>query len=118
MRQRAIVWMIAALMVAYAVATTTAQTGKTDARAYLADPSLSDAQNFSGVWQLETYSPKLLPLDGGSLPFTKEGKAMIETNAKDLKKSDAARHPCVPLCTPRTCLSPYPFLIVPSPERL
>src|SRR5256885_11344699 len=118
MRQRAIVWMIAALMIAYAAAITTAQTGKTDARAYLADPSLSAAQNFSGVWQLETYSPKLLPVDGGPLPFTPEGKLLFEKNAKDLKKADAAHRRCVPLGTPRAFVSPYPFLLVPSPDRL
>ena len=118
MRHRAIVLISGVLMLASAEVITTAQTGRTDVRAYLADLSLSDAQNFSGVWQLETYSPKLLPLDGGSLPFTKEGKAMFENNAKDLKKSDAARRRCVPLGTPRTFVSPYPFLIVQSPERL
>ena len=74
MRNRTIVLMIPVLMVAYAVAILTAQSNTPDSRGYLADPSLSDAQNFSGVWQLETYSPKLLPVDGSPLPFTKEGK--------------------------------------------
>jgi hypothetical protein len=118
MRHHAIVSMIAVLMVAYAAAITTAQTSITQSRDYLADPSLSEAQNFSGVWQLENYTPKLLPVDANSLPFTKEGKLLFDNNAKDLKKSDAAHRRCVPLGTPRAFISPYPFLIVQSAERL
>ena len=118
MRHCAIVSMIAVLTVAYAAAITTAQTSATQSRDYLADPGLSEAQNFSGGWQLETYSPKLLPADGGALPFTKQGKQLFDNNVKDLKRSDAARRRCVPLGTPRAFISPYPFLIVQSPERL
>src|SRR5438105_4495306 len=89
----------------------------TDSRGYLADPTLSDAQNFSGVWQLETYSPTLRPVDGSALPFTKEGKQLFDNNTKDLKKADAAHRRCVPLGTPRAFISPYPFMVVQSPER-
>ena len=53
MRHRAINLMIAGLMIAHAAAILTAQTRTSDSRGYLADPTLSDAQNFSGVWQME-----------------------------------------------------------------
>src|SRR5437867_181354 len=118
MRKRAIVLMIAVLIVAYAAAILSAQTSTKDPKGYLADPTFSDAQNFSGVWQLENYSPKLLPVDGSVLPFTQEGKLLFEKNTKDLKKTDEAHRRCVPLGTPRILGSPYPFLIVQSPERL
>jgi hypothetical protein len=118
MRKGPIFPMFAVLMIAYAAAIVTAQTSTTDSRGYLADPTLSDAQNFSGVWQLETYSPKLLPIDGSPLPFTKEGKLLFDNNTKDLKKADAAHRRCVPLGTPRAFISPYPFMVVQSPERL
>ena len=116
MRNRAIVLTIP-VMVACAVAVLSGQSSN-DARGFLADPSLSDAKNFSGVWQLEAYSPKLLPIDGSALPFTQEGKRLFEDNTKDLKKTDQAHRRCVPLGTPRAFISPYPFLIVQSPERL
>ena len=117
MRYRVIILIIGVAVVASAAAILTAQSTP-DSKAYLADPSLSAAQNFSGVWQLETYSPKLLPVDGGPLPFTPEGKLQFEKNAKDLKKADAAHRRCVPLGTPRAFMSPYPLLIVQSAERL
>ncbi len=118
MRNRAIVLMVAFLILAYAAAILSAQTSTKDSRGYLADPTFSDAQNFSGVWQLENYSPKLLPVDGSPLPFTKEGKLLFDKNTKDLKKADEAHRRCVPLGTPRAFASPYPFLIVQSSERL
>src|SRR5437763_15680229 len=90
----------------------------THSKGYLADPGLSAAQNFSGVWQLETYSPKLLPVDGGPLPFTPEGKQLFEKNARELKRADAAHRRCVPLGTPRAFVSPYPFLLIQSSEAL
>ena len=117
MGYRVIILIIGVAVVASAAAILTAQ-NTTDSKGYLADPSLSAAQNFSGVWQLETYSPKLLPVDANSLPFTKEGKLLFDNNAKDLKKSDAAHRRCVPLGTPRAFVSPYPFLLVQSAERL
>ena len=118
MRCRTIVLIISALIVVCAAAIMTGQTSTGDSKGYLADPTLSDAQNFSGVWQLESYSPKLLPIDGSPLPFTKEGKLLFDKNTKDLKKADEAHRRCVPLGTPRAFGSPYPFLIVQSPERL
>jgi hypothetical protein len=117
MRSRAIVLAIPVLMVAFAVAMLSAQSTSND-KGFLADPSLPEAKNFSGVWQLETYSPKLLPIDGSALPFTEEGKRLFAENTKDLKKTDQAHRRCVPLGTPRAFISPYPFLIVQSPERL
>src|SRR5438552_9725839 len=117
MRYLVIILIIGVAVVASAAAILTAQS-TTDSKGYLAHPSRSAAQNFSGVWQLENYTPKLLPVDANSLPFTKEGKLLFDNNAKDLKKSDAAHRRCVPLGTPRAFVSPYPFLLVQSPERL
>jgi hypothetical protein len=108
MRYRAIVLMMAVLIVGAVGEAQRSQTAPTvtDSRGYLADPTLSDAQNFSGVWQLETYSPTLRPVDGSALPFTKEGKQLFDNNTKDLKKADAAHRRCVPLGTPRAFISP------------
>jgi hypothetical protein len=118
MRNRAIVLMIPVFMVAYAVAMLPAQNTIPESRGYLADTSLPDTKNFSGVWQLENYSPNLRPIDGSPLPFTKEGKLLFDSNTKDLKKTDEAHRRCVPLGTPRAFVSPYPFLVVQSAERL
>src|SRR5881394_2903440 len=76
------------------------------------------AQDLSGVWWANTYSPKIQIVGGGDLPYTAAGKAAYEKNIAALKSGeliDAARRFCVPDGVPRILATPYPFEIIHTP---
>jgi hypothetical protein len=71
-------------------------------------------QDINGVWWTRSYSPRIVPIAGGELPFTPAGKAAYDKNIAGLKARtvvDVARYLCVPDGVPRIWLSPYPFQI-------
>jgi hypothetical protein len=76
--------------------------------------------DLSGVWWATTYSPKILLVGGGDLPYTPAGKAAYDKNIAALKSGeliDAARRFCVPDGIPRILATPYPFEIVHTPGQ-
>jgi hypothetical protein len=77
--------------------------------------------DLSGFWQITSYSPHLMPMDGGSIPFTPAGLTSYLKIQQQLKESpavDAARSTCVPEGVPRSLTSPYPFDLVQSPSQV
>jgi hypothetical protein len=71
--------------------------------------------DISGVWWASAYSPKILPIVGGELPFTASGRTQYEKNMAGLKAGtaeDTARTVCTPDGVPRILETPYPFEIV------
>src|SRR5688500_10357694 len=73
------------------------------------------AQDISGVWWIQRYSRRILPVEGGELPFTAEGRARYEANLHALRAdplADESRKNCVPDGVPRILSSPYPFEIL------
>jgi hypothetical protein len=74
------------------------------------------AQNISGVWWIQRYSRRIVPVGGGELPFTPEGRARYEANLAALQKdalaADESRRNCVPDGVPRILGNPYPFEIL------
>ena len=82
--------------------------------AQAAKPLPTGARDFSGVWWTRTYSPRLVPVGGGALPFTPEGQELYRKNVEDLRAGtleDHARVWCSPDGVPRIWLQPYPFRI-------
>jgi hypothetical protein len=72
-------------------------------------------QNISGVWWVQRYEPKIVPVGGGELPFTPAGREQYQKNIAGLKNGtmkDEARRICVPDGIPRLLSNPYPFEIV------
>jgi hypothetical protein len=77
--------------------------------------------DLTGIWQITSYSPQLLPMNGGSIPFTPAGLASYQKTQQQLKQDsavDVARSTCVPEGVPRSLASPYPFDIVQSPSQV
>ena len=73
------------------------------------------AQDLSGVWWANVYSPKIQIAGSGDLPYTAAGKAAYEKNIAALKSGeliDVARRFCVPDGVPRILATPYPFEII------
>jgi hypothetical protein len=76
--------------------------------------STDAAAGLSGVWWASDYSARLVPVDGGPVPFTAQGRALYADNALGLHKDpgfDKAHALCVPQGIPRVLGAPYPFEI-------
>jgi hypothetical protein len=73
-------------------------------------------QDISGVWWIQRYSARIVPVGGGELPFTPEGRARYQANMQALRANplaaDEARRNCTPDGVPRILSSPYPFEIL------
>src|SRR5438105_1915612 len=68
--------------------------------------------NISGIWWATTYSPKLIPMGGGTPPLNAEGQKKYQENMAGLRSGslvDKARKVCIPDGVPRVLESPYPF---------
>jgi hypothetical protein len=73
------------------------------------------AQDISGVWWIQRYNRRILPMTGGELPFTAAGRAKYDANMRALAAdplADESRRNCVPDGVPRILASPYPFEIL------
>ena len=93
-------------------------TGMEPARAGVA---AADLHALSGVWWTQGYSPKLSPIGGGPLPFTKEGRTRYEAIVAGLKAGtvvDRAATLCRPEGMPRAMTSPFPFQIITTPGQI
>jgi hypothetical protein len=80
-------------------------------------PGLKASQDISGIWQTDTYEPRLTPVWGGEPPFTKEGRAAFLKNSRNIK-TQAAKGLCLAFGTPRYSVSPYPFMVLMTPKRV
>ena len=81
----------------------------------------SEGRDISGVWWANSYSPKLVPVGGGELPFTPAGRAAYERNMAGLKNGtleDTARTLCTPDGVPRILATPYPFQLIQTPGQV
>ena len=81
-------------------------------------PGLRPSQDFSGIWQADTYEARLTPVWGGEPPFTKAGRAAFRANNRDIKKKDDGKALCLQQGTPRYFVSPYPFMVLMTPKRV
>ena len=89
--------------------------------AALAADAPDGGQDISGVWWTTTYSPKIMPVGGGDLPFTPAGKDAYAKNMAGLKDGsivDTARRFCTPDGVPRILASPYPFEMIQTPGQV
>lgn len=102
---------------ALGVATTPALAAPAPQPGYNNDPALKPSQDFTGVWQTDTYEPMMHPVWGGDPPLTKEGRAAFRENARNIK-TQPAKGLCLAFGSPRYYVSPYPFMIVKTPRRL
>jgi hypothetical protein len=78
----------------------------------------ADAPDLSGTYWATEYHANILPVGGGELPFTADGKAAYEANIAGLKDgslTDAARKFCTPDGLPRLLATPYPFELLQAP---
>jgi hypothetical protein len=76
------------------------------------------APDISGTYWATAYNAKIVPLGGGELPLTADGKTAYEANIGGLKDGsikDVARKYCVADGLPRLLASPYPFEILQAP---
>jgi hypothetical protein len=88
---------------------------------FAAEPAPEGARDFSGVWWTETYTPRILPMDGSAIPFTEEGAAQYEMNQAQLRSGELEDHSrvwCSPDGLPRIWQQPYPFRIVQTAEEM
>ena len=83
---------------------------------YSNDPTLKPSQDFTGIWQTDTYEPHYTPVWGGEIPFTKEGLAQFRKNVRNLK-TQPAKGLCLAFGSPRYYISPYPFMVQKTPRR-
>jgi len=77
--------------------------------------------DISGVWWATSYRPRITPADGGTIPFTQDGRALQVKNLEELKRnpaSDSTQSLCVPPGLPRALTSPYPFQIYQSDAQV
>ena len=78
-------------------------------------------QNISGVWWIQQFNPRILPMDGTEIPFTAEGLAKYRANMDGLRNGtilDEARRSCVPDGVPRILSSQFPFRIIQTPGQV
>lgn len=78
------------------------------------------AQDVSGFWWAQKYTPALEIMGGGALPLNEAGRAQYEANMAGLRDGsliDEARRHCLPDGVPRILGSPYPFRIVHTPGQ-
>ncbi len=81
----------------------------------------AEAQNISGVWWTQSYSPAIRLVGENALPFTEIGRAQYESNMSALQEdplSDEARRLCLPDGVPRILGNPYPFQIIQTPGQV
>ena len=81
----------------------------------------TEAQNISGVWWIQSYSPAIQLVGGGALPLTESGQAQYEANMSALQEDplrDEARRLCLPDGVPRILGNPYPFQIIQTPGQV
>lgn len=82
--------------------------------------SAAEAQDVSGTWWAQRYSPSLELVGGGALPLNDAGQqkyAETTSGLEDGSIRDEARRLCVPDGVPRILGSPYPFRIVHTPGQ-
>jgi hypothetical protein len=78
----------------------------------------ADVPDLSGTYWATEYHARIVPIGGGELPFTPDGKAAYDANITGLKDgtlSDPARKYCTPDGLPRLLATPYPFEILQAP---
>jgi hypothetical protein len=78
------------------------------------------AQDVSGSWWAQTYSPRIESIGGGPLPLNEAGHAKyaeIQAGLADGSIIDEARRVCLPDGVPRILGTPYPFRIVHTPGQ-
>ena len=76
--------------------------------------------DLNGIYWMNSYSPKIVPVGGGDPPYKPEALAEYRKNAEAVKSfalDDKARKVCTPDGVPRVLASPYPFEIVQTPNR-
>jgi hypothetical protein len=86
----------------------------------LAQSQNAMAQDVSGTWWVQKYSPSLELVGGGALPLNGAGErkyAEIAAGLRDATIIDEARRLCVPDGVPRILGNPYPFRIVHTPGQ-
>ena len=77
-----------------------------------------EEQDISGIWWIQSYSPRITTIDGEAPPYTPEAQAIYDERAARIEASaeiieeDQARRLCTPDGLPRALQSPYPFEIV------
>lgn len=81
-------------------------------------PGMKPSQDISGLWQTDTYEPRLTPVWGGEVPFTKEGRAAFRANNRDIPNTDLVKALCLAQGTPRYFVTPYPFMVLITPKRV
>ena len=78
------------------------------------------AQDVSGTWWVQKYSPRLELVGGGELPLNEAGEQKYAETIEGLDEGtiiDEARRLCVPDGVPRILGNPYPFRIVHTPGQ-
>lgn len=74
--------------------------------------------DISGIYWIQSYSPRITTIDGGAPPYTPEAQEIYDERAARIQASaeiieeDQARRLCTPDGLPRALESPYPFEIV------
>jgi hypothetical protein len=81
----------------------------------------ADHPDFTGVWQITTYSASLKPSDGKPVPFKPEAKAEYEKHRAAAKAGDRSWDEttlCLPQGLPRLMLVNKPFQIMQRPKAV
>ena len=80
-----------------------------------------DPRDFSGVWFVRTYTPRVMTTNGRNPPFTPKGRAIWEARAESERVgrplADASAY-CWPHGVPRVMNSPYPLQIIHSKDKV
>jgi len=79
------------------------------------------ARDMSGIWQITSYNPRIVPLDGSEIPFTEEGRQQYEENVAALRSGELEDHSrvwCSPDGLPRSWAQPYPIQIVQTDDQM
>jgi hypothetical protein len=77
-----------------------------------------EEQDISGIYWIQSYSPRITTIDGEPPPYTAEAQAIYDERAARIQASaeiiaeDQARLLCTPDGLPRALQSPYPFEII------
>lgn len=106
------VWMLAAPVILFAANTAQAQPW---------GDLPQGARDMSGIWQITSYSPRILPMDGSEIPFTEEGRQQYEENVAMLRSGELEDHSrvwCSPDGLPRIWAQPYPFRIAQTEKQM
>ena len=94
----------------------------TAALAVLGGTASAATPDLSGVWALAKPQVLLAPADGGTIPFTADGRKALEANQAAAAKGDYSFDPTMSTCAspgqPRLMLTPKPFAIFQEPSML